>query len=149
MANTSDADLILKLYELRRETEMRKARDFIILHFMPESADDVMKYLNAFGTQENAWLRQVAGYWDMAAALVLHDRIDVQLFTDTNAEMWGFFAKFSPFVKELREKSGVPHLLVRVEKVASATQDGRERLAMMEKRWAARRQEAKSQKSGH
>ena len=71
-ATAEDARLVLKLYDLRREAEMRKARHFMTAEFWPKDADEFIKVANALGTQENAWLRQVGGYWDMAAALVLH-----------------------------------------------------------------------------
>ena len=61
-AIASDAELILKLYDLRREPEMRKARNWMLMEFWPKNADDFVKVANAMGTQENAWLRQVGGY---------------------------------------------------------------------------------------
>ena len=73
-ATAHDAKLILKLYDLRREAEMRKARNWFGAEFWPQSADEVMKVVNAFPSQENAWLRQVGGYWEMAASLVLQRR---------------------------------------------------------------------------
>lgn len=70
-ATPHDAQLVMKLYDLRREAEMRKARNFLVVEFWPLSADDVVKLVNSFGSQENAWLRQVTGYWDMATTFVL------------------------------------------------------------------------------
>ena len=69
-ATVTDAQLVLQLYDLRRESEMRKARNFFLSLF-PQTADDVLKVFYAFGSQENAWLRQVISYWDMVASLVL------------------------------------------------------------------------------
>ena len=68
---TADAQVILQLYDLRREAEMRKARSWWFVSFWPQSADDFMKVVNEVGMPENAWLRQVIGYWDLAAALAL------------------------------------------------------------------------------
>ena len=65
-ATPEDAKLILKLYDLRREPLMRKARDFVN-NFFPQSADEFLKLAQAWGTQENAYVRQVVSYWDMAA----------------------------------------------------------------------------------
>ena len=67
----ADAQLILQLYDLRREAEMRKARNWWGGEFFPQSADDVMKMAFTMGSPENNWLRQVAGYWNMAASFVL------------------------------------------------------------------------------
>ena len=67
---TADAQLILQLYDLRREAEMRKAAPWWAVSFDPQNADDFLKVAWAMGTQENAWLRQVSGYWDMVASFV-------------------------------------------------------------------------------
>jgi len=53
----ADAELILKLYDLRREAEMRKARNWWVAAFWPQNADDVAKIAGALGTQENNWCR--------------------------------------------------------------------------------------------
>src|SRR5207237_4847370 len=78
----ADAELILKLYDLRREAEMRKARNWWVGAFWPQNADEVAKIDSALGTQENNWLRQVGGYWEMAASLVLQGGLNVDLFMD-------------------------------------------------------------------
>jgi len=79
-ASAKDAELILKLYELRREPELRKARDWWLWTFSPLNADDFLKVANASGSQENNWLRQAASYWGMAAALVRQGLVDEELF---------------------------------------------------------------------
>jgi len=77
---TADAPLILQLYDLRREAEMRKARTWWANEFFPKSADDFLKIAQAMGTQENAWLRQVGGYWGIVTSFVLHDVLNEDLF---------------------------------------------------------------------
>ena len=62
-ANASDAEICMKLYDLRREAEMRKARNFINFQFHPQSADEILKLAQAIGSQENAWFRMVVSYW--------------------------------------------------------------------------------------
>src|SRR5216683_691074 len=108
---TTDAELILKLYDLRREPEMRKARSWW-LAFSPESVDDVMKVGMAMGTQENNWLRQVGGYWEMAASLVLHGALNQDLFLEPSfsGEMFVLFGKIQPFLKDVREKMQNPNV---------------------------------------
>ena len=138
-----DAQLILQLYDLRRETEMRKARTWWG-GFWPEKADDIVEVINSFGTQENAWYRQVSGYWDMAAALVLSGALNEELFTDCNGEMWFVFCKLNPFLKEVREKLQMPQIMAHVEKLAKKSKTGRDRLANLEKRFGARRGAAAS-----
>ncbi len=131
----ADAQLILQLYDLRREAEMRKARAWVA-GFWPQNADQVNEIANAFGKQENTWLRQVTGYWEMAAALVLQGTLNEDLFFETTGEMWFVFSKFAPFIGELRKKSGIPQLMLKIEKLATKSKAGRDRLKQLEARFA-------------
>jgi hypothetical protein len=134
-ATHQDAELILKLYDLRREPLMREARNFVF-GFTPQSVDDLLAVANAFGTKENAYVRQVYGYWDMAAALVVHGTLNAQLAYATCQEMYFVYAKIQPFLEEFRKKSGMPDFLSNVEKVVEGSAEGRERLARVQKRQA-------------
>jgi hypothetical protein len=135
-ATATDAQLIMQLYDLRREAEMRKARAWWTAEFWPQSADDFMKIGSAMGSQENNWLRQVSSYWSMAAAFVLHGVLSEELFIQppVSGEMFLIFAKVHPFLKELREKMGEPQLFANVEKVITGSKFGRERLKVALKR---------------
>jgi hypothetical protein len=136
----ADAQIVLHLYELRREAEMRKARTWWTSAFWPQSADDIMKVANNFEAQQNAWYRQVIGYWDMAAALVLRGALNEDLFFDTGNEMWFTLAKVYPVLQEFREKSGSPQAFRRVEELATRTEAGKERLQALVKRMEGWRQ---------
>lgn len=134
-----DAKIIMRLYDLRREAEMRKARAWFG-GWWPRSADEIVQMINApTNPQENAWFRQVSGYWDMAAAFVLRGAVNEDLFVDCCGEMWFTLAKLLPFLKEARQRVNSPYLYLRVEKIASRTKAGRERLEMFLKRAEARR----------
>jgi len=141
----ADAQLILQLYELRREAEMRKARNWWTAEFFPQSADDFLKVSWAMGTQENNWLRQVSGYWGLAASFVLQGVLNEDLFLQPgfSGEMFLIYAKLQPFIKELREKAGDPHIFLNVEKVITHTKWGRDRLQFMLKRVEMMRQRRK------
>jgi hypothetical protein len=132
-----DAKIIMRLYDLRREPEMRKARAWFA-SFVPRSADDVIQVINGVPPQENAWFRQVSSYWDMAASFVLRGVLSEELFVDNSGEMFFVLGKVYPFLKEIREKTKTPYLQ-RVEKVATGSKDARERLQAMAKRAEARR----------
>jgi hypothetical protein len=120
---------------------MRKARDWGVVKFWPQTADDFIKVANALGTQENNWLRQVGGYWDMAAALVLHGTIHPELFLEggVSGEMFFLYAKMQPILKDVREKMQSPGLFSNVEKVIMQSEAGRERLKTVSARVASRR----------
>jgi hypothetical protein len=132
----TDAQLIMQLYDLRREAEMRKARSWWLAEFWPQNADDVLKVAWAMGTPENNWLRQVGGYWSMAAAFVLQGALSEELFIQpsVSGEMVFIFAKVQPFLKELREKMGDPQMFGNIEKVIMGSKFGRERLKLTLKR---------------
>jgi hypothetical protein len=145
----ADAQLILQLYDLRREAEMRKARNWWVTGFWPESADEIMTIVGALGSQENNWLRQVGGYWNMAAAFVLQGVLNEELFIQpaVSGEMFFIFAKVHPFLKELREKMGDPHMFENIEKVITGSKFGRERLKLTLKRIAAVREKRATAKA--
>jgi len=135
-ATVADGQLLLQLYDLRREAEIRKARNWWVFEFSPRSADDFMKVAWAAGTQENNWLRQASSYWSMAAALALAGALNEELFLRPafSGEMFLIFAKVYPFLGELREKMGDPNMFGDMEKVINKTKWGRERLQFTLKR---------------
>ncbi|MBS1851943.1 MAG: hypothetical protein JST79_13630 [Acidobacteria bacterium] len=140
-ATAADAQIVLQLYDLRREAEMRKARHWWLVNFWPQNADDFIKVANSLGTQENAWFRQVSGYWDMAASLVLHGAVHADLFLEggISGEMFFLFAKIQPFLKEIREKMQSPRLFLNVEKVVLGSKAAKERFQLISKRVESRR----------
>jgi hypothetical protein len=142
----ADAHLILKLYDLRREPEMRKARSWWLNDFWPQNADDFAKVASSMGTQENNWLRQVGGYWSMAASFVLQGVLSEELFLQpaVSGEMYLLLAKVHPFLQELREKIGDPHLFGNIEKVITNSKFGRERLKFTLQRVEMIRQKRKT-----
>ncbi len=148
-ATPADAELLLKLYDLRREPEIRKARNWWLVDFWPETADDVVKIGNALGTQENNWMRQVGGYWEMAASLVLHGALNEDLFMEPSfsGEMFFFYAKVHHILPELREKFQSPTMMSNIEKLIMKSEATRARLALVETRIASRRKAMKEQKA--
>jgi len=146
---TADAQLVLQLYDLRREAEMRKARNWWSGEFFPQSADDIMAVAFSMGSQENNWFRQVAGYWNMAASFVLLGALNEELFLQPacSGEMFLIFAKVHPFLKEVRAKIGDPHLFMNIEKVVTRTKWGRDRLQFMLKRVETLRQKRAERKT--
>lgn len=110
MATTTDADLILKLYDLRREPLMRKARHFVAFGFQPKSMDDIKAVAQGVGSDENAYWRQVLSYWEMAASMVLHGAVDADLFCDSQGEGLFLYAKFRKFHAEYFKLGGFPFM---------------------------------------
>ena len=123
MSKQDEGSLILKLYELRREETMRKARNWYFAEFNPESVADFSAAM--FG-EHSGHLRMVTTYWDMAAALVNNGAISMEMFNAANGEHIGVFAKLEPLLKEIRA-AFAPEYLVQFEKLIDATPDGRKR----------------------
>jgi hypothetical protein len=136
-----DARLILQLYDLKREVEMRKARQWWLTTFWPKDADEYMKVASAAGTQENNWLRQVISYWGIAASFVENGLLNEKLFFTTAfcGELFFIFAKVRPFLGEVREKTKNPELMLGLEKLIMGSKLGRERFAKIEPRIQAMR----------
>ena len=130
---------ILRLYELRSEERMRKARDWFATSFYPESAQDIFKVLVS---EHSADFRMVASYWDMAAAFVVFGAINDEMFNAINTEHVAVYAKLEPFLAEIRAMPGVPPYLYlkHLEPVVLRIPDSKERVAAMRRYMKSRRE---------
>ncbi len=130
MGKHEDADLILKLYDLRREPVMREARNWFF-SFNPTTAAD---YMEAIMGPQSGYLRMVISYWDMAASLVNNGAIDEQLFNDANGEHIFIFAKIEPILDELRQQWNQPEMLKHYEALIRRIPNNKETLAGIRER---------------
>jgi hypothetical protein len=139
-----DVALILKLYELRREEGIRRARKWYFTEFNPQSAADVVKIFTS-GHDGSASYRMITSYWEMAASFVNNGGIDEKMFLDANGEHVGVFSKVEPFIEEVRQAIGLPDYLRQLESLVNKTPNAKERLERMRgifSRWAKVAQEA-------
>ena len=144
LATHEDANLILKLYDLRREPMMREARKFVA-GLNVTSGDQIVALFMDSTSQQNAYLRQATSFWEMAASLVLHGALHEGLFLDNAGELFFIYAKFHPHIAEIREKLKAPGFLAHSEKLIHHSSEAQERLrAMLERQklMAQRRVEA-------
>ncbi len=112
-----DAELMLRLYDLRREPKLREARDWFILQFRADSADDYLqRYL--FGSKESEFVRMVISYWDMAGSIVNHGLIKEEFFFENTSEFWAVWQKVKGVTPALREKFKDPHLWENLQTLA-------------------------------
>lgn len=135
------AELILRLYELRREEKMRDARAWFI-SFFPESVDDVMKAM--IDAETSAKYRMVTSYWDMAASFVNRGAIDEEMFMDSAGESVVVFCKVQPFIDDLRTRLGSPRVMKHLEDLLMRQPNALELLAARReqmKAWMAARAE--------
>jgi len=82
-----EVNLMLRLYDLRREPRLREARAWFVEHYHAATPEEVMqKYPQ--GGQENTYIRMVVSYWDMVASIVNRGLINDELFFESNGEIW-------------------------------------------------------------
>lgn len=118
-----DADLVLRVYEMRREPVMRASRDALNGKFWPASYADVQA-VATLGHELNAAYRQLGTYWEMVYGLVKHGIVNTEFFMETNGEGIFLYAKLAPYLEQMR-KDYNPNLLVNTEWVAKETARGR------------------------
>lgn len=129
------AELLLSLYESRREPQLRAARDWWVSKFHPRSAREILKL---WGSAESAPYRMVTTYWEMAASFVTMGAIDFEMFHAANTEHLAIYAKLRPHLAELRELATYPTYLENLESVVTRLPDMEQRLAPIQ-RFLARR----------
>jgi len=132
MGKHDDADLILKLYDLRRETVLRDARNWLFT-FNPTSVQDVIDTLIS---EHSGHFRMVVSYWDMACALVNNGAIDEELFNETNGEHVFVYMKIEPVIQEIRTLFDNPDFCKNLETVVKRIPDIEKRLPAMRERMA-------------
>ena len=123
------AELILRLYEIRRDDELRRARDWFAGQFFPQSAEEV---LAAWTGPESARYRMVTTYWEMAATLVNHGAIPEAMFHDANTEHVAVWVKLRPHLERLRQVAKYPSYLSQLERLMTRMPDLEERSAPMQ-----------------
>jgi hypothetical protein len=96
-----DAELLLRLYELRREEKLRQAREWFVGKFQAATFEELVEKYPP-GSQENAYLRMAASYWDMSASIVLHGLISEEFFFENTAEFWIIWQKIKPLAPAAR-----------------------------------------------
>jgi hypothetical protein len=142
LATPADAEIILKLYELRTEAVMRQARAWIGGEFWPSTAEEFFAVAENPADPHNAWFRQVITYWEMAAAMVLHGAVSAELFVDCNGEGFFLLAKFAPILEAIREKN--PTFLSKTSDVINRFSMAAQRYEAILKRVDATRSSRKS-----
>jgi hypothetical protein len=137
LATPADAEIILKLYDLRRESLMRQARAWVIGEFWPETPEDFFAVASNPADPHSAFFRQVTTYWEMAAAMVLHGAVSPDLFSDCNAEGFFLLAKFAPLLESIRVR--MPGFLTKTSELVSRFSSAAARYEIIAKNVEARR----------
>ncbi len=112
-----DAELLLRLYDLRREERLREAREWFMREMKMESAQDFAARVPR-GSREHASYRMVTSYWEMAASLVQRGLINEDLFFENTNELWIVWQKVRHLAPATRETFRNPHAWTNLEAVA-------------------------------
>ena len=114
-----DAELLLRLYDLRRESKLRQAREWFAREFRAESLEEMgQKY--PMTSEGNTFFRMVVGYWDMAASIVNHGLIKQEFFFETTGEFYFVWEKIKALVPPLRESFKNPEAWKNLERLAAS-----------------------------
>ncbi len=138
LATPADAEIILKLYQLRTEAVMRQARAWMTGEFWPKTPEEFFAVAQNPADPHNAFFRQVITYWEMAAAMVLHGAVSAELFVDCNAEGFFLLAKFAQILEAIREK--IPTFLNKTSELVNRFTAAAARYEVVLKNVEARRQ---------
>jgi len=113
-ATHEQVNLMLHLYELRREAKLREAREWVSTNFHPKSPEDAMR-LTPPGSKENAYMRMVMGYWEMVASIANRGLVDEELFFENSGEQWGVWEAVKALVPAWRATFANPQFLGNLE----------------------------------
>jgi hypothetical protein len=147
-ATAHDAQVLIHLYDLRREPVMRTARKYMTGEFWPQNYEEFRAVMNSYGTEQNAWFRQVLTYWDMAAAMVTQGALHEDLFIDGNSEPFFLYAKFGDYFAPARKEHLNPDFCAHLDKIA-ARPKAKARIKVMRERMQARRAQAAASKAAN
>lgn len=121
-------NLMLHLYEMRREPVMREARAWFIANFHPQTPEDVLKICPP-GSKENGYLRQVASYWEMVANIVSRGLVNEEFFFETSGEQWVVWECIKPIASAWRTLLKNPHAWEKLEEHCTRLEAWREKRA--------------------
>ncbi|MGH9675821.1 MAG: DUF4760 domain-containing protein [Candidatus Acidiferrum sp.] len=125
-ATHEQVNLMLRLYEERREPKLREARDWFAANFHVKSLEDVMRICPP-GSKENTYMRMVAGYWEMVASIVNRGLIDEELFFENAGEQWAIWEQMKPALGEWRAMFSSPKLFANMEQLCKRYEEWREK----------------------
>lgn len=121
-------NLILRLYEMRREPRLREARDWYMANFHPTSIEEMQQQLPPT-SKENASMRMVISYWQMVASIVNRGLIDEEFFFENSGEQWVVWERLRPVIGAMRARSKNPHQFGALEEHVKRLEAWREKHA--------------------
>lgn len=127
-ATHEQAEMMLHMYEVRREPKLREARDWFAANFHVKNLEDAMRVCPP-GSKENTYLRMVVGYWEMVAGIANRGLVDEELFFETTGEQWGVWEQVKPIIAGWRAMFRSPQLFSNLEENCKRLEAWREKRA--------------------
>ena len=128
-----DAELVLRLYELRREAVMRESRNGINMKFWPKSYEDVLA-ITKFDHPLNAAFRQTSSYWEMVYGFARHGVTNADFLIENNGEGLFMYAKIQPYLERFRKENSSPTAFQNAEWISNNCTEGKRRFEMIQAR---------------
>jgi hypothetical protein len=122
------ADLQIKIFELRREARLRQARDWFAKTYFAQTLDEALR-IAPMGTEAGTNYMMVVSYWDQACAYLNHGFLHEELFFETNGEFFFVWERIKPTIAEGRQRFSNPLFLANLEKAATRFESWSERRA--------------------
>lgn len=126
--NHQQADLLLKLYDLRREARLREARAWLVGSSNFQSMQDIQAQAPP-GSEKNAYLRQVLTYWEMCAGMVNRGLLDEEFFFENTGEQWVVWERIKGAMPEMRAAFKNPNFFKHLEDHVARLEAWREKRA--------------------
>ena len=117
-ATFDDANLILRLYEMRREDRLRDARKWFAGSFKVKTFDE-FQALCPPGSEPNASYRMVTTYWEMVASFLTSGVLNPELFYQSGRELLFTWVRLQDIVPAIREKNQHARELINLEEAAT------------------------------
>ncbi len=112
------AQLHLQVYDQRRETKLRQARDWFAKNYVVNNFDEAMR-IAPMGSEHGAYVGMVLGYWEQACALLNYGLLHEDLFFETSGEFFGVWEAVKPVVATFRERFANKQALAHLEQAAT------------------------------
>ena len=122
------AQLHLKVYDLRREPRLRQARDWFQQNYHADTVEEAMK-IAAPGTEHGTYFGMVIGYWEQTCSLLNYGLLHDELFFETSGEFFGIWEQVKTVLPQFREQFGNPTMLANLEQAAKRYEEWSEKRA--------------------
>jgi len=123
---SEQVNLMLRLYEERREPRLREAREWFSANFHVKNEEDVMRVCPP-GSKENAYMRMVLSYWEMVASIVNRGLIEEDFFFENSGEQWAVWEQMKPIIGVWRAMFSSPTFLSNLEEQSQRLEAWREK----------------------